>query len=147
MLSSGDLLDELDRPRPAVDDPADSPAGLARRFELGTPALPTVHTALGGQEIVDEVGLPAILERNRALTSHLISSAEAAGFSLTLAAPEHRTFILMIRHEDPAAAVKHLAAHGIIVDYRPGHVRVSPHFYNTTEEIDRCIDTLAALRP
>jgi kynureninase len=27
----------------------------ARRFEMGTPALPTIHTALGGQEIVDEV--------------------------------------------------------------------------------------------
>lgn len=116
----------------------------ARRFELGTPALPTVHTALGGQEIIDEVGLPAILERNRTLTDHLIGTAEDAGMSLTLAEPANRTFILMIQHDDPPGAVKHLASHGIIVDYRPGHVRVSPHFYNTTEELDRCIDVLAS---
>ncbi|MDE3003142.1 MAG: aminotransferase class V-fold PLP-dependent enzyme [Gemmatimonadota bacterium] len=116
----------------------------ARRFELGTPALPTVHTALGGQEIIDEVGLPAILERNRTLTDHLIDTAEDAGMSLTLAEPANRTFILMIQHDDPPGAVKHLASHGIIVDYRPGHVRVSPHFYNTTEELDRCIDVLAS---
>ncbi len=116
----------------------------ARRFELGTPALPTVHTALGGQEIIDEVGLPAILERNRTLTDHLIGTAEDAGMSLTLAEPANRTFILMIQDDDPPGAVKHLASHGIIVDYRPGHVRVSPHFYNTTEELDRCIDVLAS---
>ena len=116
----------------------------ARRFELGTPALPTVHTALGGQEIIDEVGLPAILERNRSLTDHLIGTAEDAGMSLTLAEPANRTFILMIQHDDPSGAVKHLASHGIIVDYRPGHVRVSPHFYNTTDELDRCIDVLSS---
>jgi selenocysteine lyase/cysteine desulfurase len=118
----------------------------ARRFEMGTPALPTVHTALGGQEIVDEVGVPAIVARNRSLTDHLIKRAEASGFTLRLADPEHRTSIVMIRHDAPPAAVKHLAGHGIIVDYRPGHVRVSPHFYNTTDELDRCIEVLAAFR-
>lgn len=114
----------------------------ARRFELGTPALPTVHTALGGQEIIDEVGLDAILERNRALTDHLVAEAGRAGLALTLPDADHRTFIVMIQHDDPAGAVKFLASEGIIVDYRPGHVRVSPHFYNTEGEIDRCIDAL-----
>jgi selenocysteine lyase/cysteine desulfurase len=33
------------------------------------------------------------------------------------------------------------------VDWRPGHVRVSPHFYNTEEEIDRVVDALARTRP
>ena len=53
----------------------------ARRFELGTPALPTIHTALGGQEIIDEVGMEAIIARNTMLTDHLIAAAEAAGRS------------------------------------------------------------------
>jgi len=30
------------------------------------------------------------------------------------------------------------------VDHRPGHVRISPHFYNTETEIDRCVEVLAA---
>ncbi len=114
----------------------------ARRFELGTPALPTIHTALGGQEIIDEVGMEAIIERNRMLTDHLIGAARAAGMSLTLADTDHRTFIVMIQHDDPSGAVKHLAANDIIVDHRPGHIRVSPHFYNTTEEIDLCVEIL-----
>jgi selenocysteine lyase/cysteine desulfurase len=49
----------------------------------------------------------------------------------------------MVRHADPAGAVAHLAERGIIVDHRPGHVRVSPHFYNTEQELDRCVEALA----
>jgi selenocysteine lyase/cysteine desulfurase len=117
----------------------------ARRFELGTPAMPTIHTALGGQEIIDEIGMPAIVERNRTLTDRLVERARAAGFVVRAAAPDQRTAIVMIRHADPAGAVRRLAERGIIVDHRPGFVRVSPHFYNTPEEVDRCVDVLAEL--
>ena len=115
----------------------------ARRFELGTPALPTVYTSLGGQEIIDEIGIEAIVARNRVLTDRIIARAEGAGLRLRLADPDHRTSIVMIHHDDPPGAIKYLAEHGVIVDYRPGFVRVSPHFYNTETEVDRCIDVLA----
>jgi selenocysteine lyase/cysteine desulfurase len=114
----------------------------ARRFEMGTPALPTVHTALGGQEIIDEIGIQAIVARNRHLTTHLVATCESAGMTLRLAEPDHRSAIVMVRHDDPAGAVRHLARHGVIVDHRPGFVRISPHVYNTEEEIDRCVETL-----
>jgi kynureninase len=116
----------------------------ARRFELGTPALPTVHSALGGQDIIDEIGVPAIRARNSELTEHLLAGLRVRGFGIRGAAhAADRSAIVMIRHPEPAAAVQHLAAHGIIVDSRPGFVRVSPHFYNTTEELDHFIDVLA----
>ncbi len=74
---------------------------------------------------------------------HLIARCDEAGFELRLAPPERRSAIVMIRHADPAGAVRHLAEHGVIVDHRPGFVRVSPHFYNTEDEVDRCVDVLA----
>ena len=115
----------------------------ARRFELGTPALPTVYTALGGQEIIDELGIETIRDQNHALTEHLVERAQESGFQLTIAPdPADRSAIVMIQYEDPPGAVGYLAQRGIIVDHRPGHVRVSPHFYNTIDEIDQCIDTL-----
>ncbi len=108
----------------------------ARRFEMGTPALPTVHTAIGGQEIIDEVGIEAIASRNRELTEFLVAGCRDAGFALTISTdPERRSAIVMVQHANPRGAVAHLARSGIIVDHRPGHVRVSPHFYNTEEEI------------
>jgi selenocysteine lyase/cysteine desulfurase len=119
----------------------------ARRFELGTPALPTVHTALGGQEIVDEVGIAAIVRRNQRLTDRLVERCRDAGLELRLPDPDHRSAIVMVRHPDPPAAVRHLARQGVIVDHRPGFVRVSPHFYNTEDEVDRCVDALARPRP
>lgn len=121
-----------------------APRPDARRYELGTPALPTVHTALGGQEIVDEIGVPAIRARNRSLTERLIDRAGRAGFAMNLADdPDARSAIVMIRHGDPHAAVARLADAGIIVDARPGYVRVSPHFYNTEDEVDRVVEVLA----
>ena len=116
----------------------------ARRFELGTPSLPTVHTALGGQEIVDEVGIAAIVRHNRQLTDHLVERCTAEGFELRLPSPDSRSAIVMVRHPDPAGAVRHLAQQGVIVDHRPGFVRVSPHFYNTEAEVDRCVEALAS---
>jgi len=119
----------------------------ARRFELGTPAAHMIHSALGGQEIIDEVGVPAIRQRNAALTERLIERARAAGFRIRGAAsPESRSAIVMVAHEDPRGVVEHLAERGIIVDHRPGHVRISPHFYNTEAEVDLVIDELVAWR-
>lgn len=118
--------------------------GGARRFELGTPALATVHTALGGQEIVDEVGMAAIRAQNVALTERLVEGCEAVGFSLRVSdRPETRSAIVLVRHEEPGAAVAHLGARGIIVDNRPGVVRASPHFYNTLDEVDEFVEVLA----
>lgn len=120
----------------------------AQRLEMGTPALPTVHTALGGQEIIDEVGVPAIAARNRQLTEYLTAELSDAGFTLrTPRSPEHRTAIVMVRMEDPAGATARLAEEGIIVDHRPGHLRISPHFYNTVEELDRLVEGLVRTSP
>jgi kynureninase len=115
----------------------------ARRLELGTPALPTVHSALGGQDIIDEVGVTAIRARNSELTEHLLARLHDRGFRVRGARdPLLRSALVMIEHGDPTAAVRRLARHDIIVDARPGYVRVSPHFYNTPDELDMFVDVL-----
>jgi kynureninase len=119
----------------------------ARRFELGTPALPTVHSALGGQSIIDDIGVHAIRRRNSELTEYLLAQLAEHGFRVRGATdPDARSALVMIHHDDPAAAVAGLAAQGIIVDARPGYVRVSPHFYNTREEMDRFVSALDGQR-
>jgi kynureninase len=116
----------------------------ARRFELGTPALPTVHSALGGQEIIDEVGIDRIRRRNAELTERLIEGARGEGMRVRCAASaDARSAIAMIANDAPDAAVRRLADAGIIVDWRPGYVRVSPHFYNTEAEVDHAVAALA----
>ena len=118
----------------------------ARRFELGTPALPTVHTALGGQSLIDDVGIERIAGRNATLARRFVEGARTSGLDVRYPDPEHRSAILTVRHPDPASAVKRLAERDIVVDHRPGLVRVSPHFYNTETEIDLCVEALSEFK-
>lgn len=117
----------------------------ARRFELGTPALAAVYAQLGGLEYIEEIGVPAIRDVTVALTEDLIARARAAGFAPKVAgAAAARSAIVMLPVPDPAASVRHLAEGGIIADARPGHVRLSPFFYNVQDDHVRATERLAA---
>jgi selenocysteine lyase/cysteine desulfurase len=116
----------------------------ARRFELGTPALAAIYAQLGGLEYIEEIGVPAIRAATSALTEDLIARTRAAGFAPKVAAePAARSAIVMLPVRDPAAAVRHLAAGGVIADQRPGHVRLSPFFYNVQDDHARATERLA----
>jgi selenocysteine lyase/cysteine desulfurase len=55
----------------------------------------------------------------------------------------------MLGLERPDKIVQGLSERGIIVDFRPGLLRISPSFYNTIEENERivaAIDELLAER-
>jgi hypothetical protein len=48
----------------------------------------------------------------------------------------------MLPSPDPAAAVRHLAEANIVADSRPGHVRLSPYFYNVADDHRAAIERL-----
>jgi kynureninase len=119
----------------------------ARRFEQGTPALAAVYTQLGGLEYIEEIGVPAIRQVTAGLTEDLVARARSAGFRPKVAAtPEARSAIVMLPAGDPAAAVQHLAQAGIVADARPGHVRLSPFFYNLQDDHVAALERLATHR-
>ncbi|HVH32381.1 MAG TPA: hypothetical protein VNA31_12080, partial [bacterium] len=53
--------------------------------------------------------------------------------------------ILTIPRTDPAGVVQALAQRNIIIDFRPGIVRLSPYFYNTAEDCERVVAAIAQL--
>ena len=70
-----------------------------------------------------------------ALTEDLIDAARAMGLTPKVAAtPAWRSAIVMLPSDDPRRDVARLADAGFIVDARPGHVRVSPYFYNVADD-------------
>lgn len=124
------------------------PRDDARRFEMGTPAVGAAFTALGGLEIVEEIGVPAIRERNRRLAEELVERLGAAGHELRVAPEaERRSAVVLARHPRAEEAVAHLAERGVIVDARPGVVRFSPHFYNHEGDLDRALEALEEVAP
>lgn len=118
----------------------------ARRFELGTPAVAAVYAARSGMDMILEIGVPTVRAREQELVGDLQARARDAGLSMKLPGnPADHAGIVMFPAPDPGAVVKALAEQKIIVDYRPGHVRVSPFFYNTPDENAIIIDHLARL--
>jgi len=116
----------------------------ARRFELGTPSVAAVYAQLGGLDYIGDIGVPAIREVTAALTEDLVARAREHGFRPKVAAAAvDRSAIVMLPAADPAAAVRHLAAAGIIADARPGHVRLSPFFYNVQDDHVSALERLA----
>src|SRR5881227_889978 len=116
----------------------------ARRFELGTPSLAAVYAQLGGLEYIEEIGVPAIRAVTTALTEDLVARAGEYGFRPKVAPrAEDRSAIVMLPAADPAAGVRYLAAGGIIADARPGHVRLSPFFYNVQDDHVSALERLA----
>jgi selenocysteine lyase/cysteine desulfurase len=119
----------------AFDPTSFVPHDDARRFEAGTPALMPVFAQLGGLDVIEAIGVPAIREATSALTEDLIDAARARGLHPRVApSAAERTAIVMLPRRDPRADVARLAAAGFIVDSRPGHVRVSPYFYNVADD-------------
>ncbi len=115
----------------------------ARRLEAGTPPILSVYAQLGGLDVIEELGTEEIRRRTVVLTEDLIETARAAGLRPKVAAdPARRSAIVMLPSDDPARDVRRLAARRIVVDARPGHVRVSPYFYNIADDGRAAIECL-----
>jgi kynureninase len=119
----------------------------AWRFLTGTPNIPALYSCRPGYRIVAGIGAQKIRERSLALTAHLMSLAEDAGFEVrTPRDPKHRGGTVSVWHPDAERFCHELIARDIICDYRPGAgIRLSPHFYNTESECEHAIAVLKEL--
>jgi kynureninase len=111
----------------------------ARRLEHGTPAAPIAFIAQGGLDIITEVGPAAIRERQQDLIEYLMAGADRSG--LPVRTPRDRNSrggMVNIGVGQEAEKVCHaLLDRDVCTDYRGDGIRVSPHFFNTEEDIDR----------
>jgi selenocysteine lyase/cysteine desulfurase len=131
----------------AMDIYHHTPSPSARRFEAGTPPVPSLYAASAGLQIIDEIGLPAIAAQNRALTDAIKSNAMRRGFRLaTPVDPARHGPLIAIRSHRVDLLVKRLEQQGIITSSRDGNLRVSPHFYNTSEDVERLFAALDTQR-
>jgi kynureninase len=119
-----------------------------RRYELGTPSIPSAAIARGGLELVREIGVGRLGERTLDLGDLIIGLATDAGLDVrAVRSAAGRGGIVPIAVADPKPVVDALAGEGIIVDFRPGVVRCSPAFYNTEDEVRLLVDRLSAHVP
>ncbi len=119
----------------------------AFRFFNGTPHIPAFYAAPPGIEIIRQAGVARIRERSLALTRRLIDQAHARGWRVhTPEADEERGGTVTLDVPRGPEVLKELLRREILVDYRPqAGLRVSPHFYNTQEEIDRVVAEIGSI--
>lgn len=129
-------------------------AGAARFEYSSSNQLPIVglDAALGIFESIDG-GMQAVEERILGLTSHAIAGLEQLGYPIVSPQGEGERsgivcFQLHPERQDISTQqlVDELAARNIHAAARSDVVRISPHFYNTLEEIDTLLNALEEIR-
>jgi kynureninase len=119
------------------------PAADARRFEGGTPSVAALHAMAAGLEIVEEIGVARLRARQLDLVGDLIERLRGLGLAPRVPSDlQAHAGIVTVPVAQPPAVVAALRRSGIIVDSRPGIVRLSPYFYNTTDDNRLVTDAL-----
>src|SRR3989441_246569 len=113
----------------------------ARRLETGTWAMPSHYAGLAALELILEVGVENIQERLRDLTGRILERCDEAGVrTFTPRERELRCGIVTLECDRPEEVEAELHAAGVIVDSRPGRIRLSPHWCVMEQELDRGMD-------
>jgi kynureninase len=128
------------RPFAFEDAPIDYAAG-AERFLHGTPGVPALHAAQAGYDIVTALGVDAIRAKSLRQTRLLLDLAREHGLRpRTPDEAERRGGMAILDVPHGAAVTRELMRREVLVDHRPGAgIRVSPHFYNTDDEVRRAV--------
>ncbi|HEY6103397.1 MAG TPA: aminotransferase class V-fold PLP-dependent enzyme [bacterium] len=118
----------------------------ARRFEGGTPSVAAVYAGQAGASIVEEIGVPRLRARQIELMEHLVEAALAQDLHPRVPPRvQDLAGIITLPRPNPPAVVTALAERGIVVDRRPGVVRLSPYFYNSIEDGEHVVREIAML--
>jgi kynureninase len=113
----------------------------AFRFLNGTPAIPSLYAIRPGVEIIGQVSVENIRQKSKRQTALLIDLAEQAGFAIhSPRRPDQRGGTVTLSMPHAYEVSRELLARNIVIDYRAqAGIRVSPHFYNSDDEVRQVI--------
>ena len=118
----------------------------ARRFEVITLPFQDIAGLCASLTLFHELGPAAVAARVASLAGEIVTWALANKRVklVTPADPSHRAGIVSLITADSAASSARLDAAGVAHSLREGAIRLSPHVYNTSEEIQRALAVLEA---
>lgn len=122
-------------------------SNTATRFELGTPHFPNIFALNAAIRYISKIGIKHIERRIMNLTAYLIDSLQKMKLEILSPIEEkkYRSSIILFktRKKRPADIVQELEKRNeIIVSARGNGIRVSSHFYNNEDDIDKLIVSL-----
>ncbi len=118
----------------------------AARYEEGTKNYLAIYGLRESLRILLGAGAVEVERRVRLLCARLRAGLAACGFEIVTPGESERSAgIVTCRRpgEDCAVLVQRLADAGMVCSLRENQLRISPHFYNTEDEVDRFVAVLA----
>ncbi len=120
----------------------------AKRFQYGTLSYEGIYALDAAFDYINRVGIEAIEKHNLNLVRMLRERLRER--EVQFYTPENnRSSILSFYTENEKALGSELKKKGINVTARrgkEGHIRVSPHFYNTEEDIEAFVEAYAGIK-
>lgn len=122
-------------------------AQSARRYEDGQINFPGFAGMKESLDLLHNIGMQAIWGRIRTLADRLVDGLEGSNSVRVRSCLDEssRSGIVSLACRDCDAAAQRLLKNGLVVSVRDGGLRVSPHFYNTENEIDGLLGELGAI--
>ena len=115
----------------------------ARRFEMITLPYQDFVGMTASLQLLLEVGVRDVAEVTRSVHEPIVKWARENGVRITSPAENgHRSAILCIAPPKPVDAYHGLKRARIVCSLREGSIRLSPHCYNTVEEMEKVIEVL-----
>jgi selenocysteine lyase/cysteine desulfurase len=112
------------------------------RFEIGTYAFQDWRALNAAVDILLSFSRDEIWNHVNSLVQRLIDflKSENRLRLISRANPERRSGIVTFTTPDSKGLFEKLSELGFVVSFREGGIRVSPHFYNSVEEIERFVE-------
>lgn len=115
-------------------------------WETGTGPVALVHGLEASLKLLNEVGISAIQAHLEKLTDHLCEQLQDTGYEVVSSRRKgEKSQIVCIRNTAGLSSMdlySHLRKRNIITAPRGDRLRISPHFYNTLEEMDELVKAL-----
>lgn len=119
----------------------------ALRFWGGTPSVLPFCVASNSIKTINEIGVKSIRLHNQLLTQHLVEQLPDSSHQLNSpCSPEQRggTLVIKLSPRSEKSICKTLVQNRVQFDSRALGIRISPHIYNSAEQIDRLAAILTA---
>ena len=118
----------------------------ARRFEMITLPYQDFFGMTVSLQLLLEVGVREIAEVTRSAHEPIVKWAQAHGVRIVSPTENgHRSAILCVAPPKPVEAYHALKRARVVCSLREGSIRLSPHCYNTVEEMEKVIEVLEDL--
>ncbi len=116
----------------------------ARGFEAGHPNVTTLYLLSNALNSAMQYGLDTIKNDNDTLMSHLIEGILTTKYDIIGTEDlQDRLHILCVNM--PEEIYKRMLEKGIATTWRKGSMRISPHYYNTMDEIREFVKILGSV--